>query len=70
MCKELGELRLHVGGGFFGERDGEDVARLEAIVFDQRSIAFDQNRGFAGARTRDDAGIRRGDMRWPIADRL
>jgi len=51
------QLRLHVGGRLFGEGDGGDGAGVEVILFDEAAEALDENGGFAGAGTGDDAGV-------------
>ena len=48
MRKQFGELRLHVRGRLLGEGDGENMAGVEAVQFDQRAKALDEHRGLAG----------------------
>ena len=55
--EKLRQLRFHVGGGLFGERDREDIMWFKAVLFDQGPVALDQNCRLAGARSRYDAGI-------------
>jgi len=41
-------------GGIFGEGDGENLSRLRMALLDEVDDAFDQHRGFAGARAGND----------------
>ncbi len=55
--EQLRKLRLHVGSGLFGKGDREDVARFEPVIFDQRTVAFDQNGSFARPRSGHHASV-------------
>ena len=57
MEELLRQLGLHVGGGFFGERDGENLARIELVVFDEAAVAFDEHGGLTRAGSGNHAGV-------------
>ncbi len=58
LRKSANQPFVHVAGGLVGEGNGENAQRIDA-AFDQQSEILNQDRGFAGARAGDDAGVAR-----------
>ena len=57
MAEFLGQLALHVGGGFFVEGDGGVRAGIDLILFVEPAEAFVEDGGFAGGGAGHDTGV-------------